>query len=119
VRKELVKKAETINGIKFIGQFVESSNPDMLKKLCFDLKSELDHFFVVLVSSINGKAYVAITLDDALSASKDLDAQKIIKTQVAPLIQGGGGGQKTLATAGGQDISQLPQVIDSLKKLIS
>jgi len=43
---------------------------------------------------------------------------KIIKEQIAPLIKGGGGGQKTLATAGGQDISQLEKVIEVVKGLL-
>ena len=36
----------------------------------------------------------------------------------APLIKGGGGGQKTLATAGGQDASNLQQVIEKVKGLL-
>jgi alanyl-tRNA synthetase len=47
-----------------------------------------------------------------------LDASKIIKEQIAPLIKGGGGGQKTMATAGGQDVSQLEQVIEKIKGLL-
>jgi len=43
---------------------------------------------------------------------------KIIKEKIAPLIKGGGGGQKTLATAGGQDASNLPQVIEKVKELL-
>jgi alanyl-tRNA synthetase len=39
--------------------------------------------------------------------------------QVAPLINGGGGGQKTLATAGGSDTSRLKQVIEKVKSLLS
>jgi alanyl-tRNA synthetase len=35
------------------------------------------------------------------------------------LIKGGGGGQKTLATAGGQDASNLSQVIDQVKQSLS
>jgi alanyl-tRNA synthetase len=34
------------------------------------------------------------------------------------LIKGGGGGQKTLATAGGQDASNLQQVIEKVKGLL-
>ena len=34
---------------------------------------------------------------------------------VAPLIKGGGGGQKNLATAGGQDISRLQDVINAIR----
>ena len=57
-------------------------------------------------------------IDDSLSADKNLDAVKIIKQNIAPLIKGGGGGQKTLATAGGQDASNLDNVIDVVKGLL-
>ena len=57
-------------------------------------------------------------VNDTLQTSKGLEAQKIIKEQVAPLIKGGGGGQKGLATAGGQDPSNLLQVIESVKGLL-
>ena len=50
--------------------------------------------------------------------SRSLDAGKIIKEVVAPIIKGGGGGQKTLATAGGQDASNLQKVINTIKGLI-
>ena len=47
-----------------------------------------------------------------------LDASKIIKQNIAPLIKGGGGGQKTLATAGGQDASNLDKVIEVVRGLM-
>jgi alanyl-tRNA synthetase len=42
----------------------------------------------------------------------------LIKTHIAALIKGGGGGQKTLAAAGGQDASQLDQVLATIKSLL-
>jgi alanyl-tRNA synthetase len=42
----------------------------------------------------------------------------VIKEIVAPLIKGGGGGQKTIATAGGQDAGALDAVINSVKSLL-
>ncbi|MES2005142.1 MAG: alanine--tRNA ligase [Bacteroidota bacterium] len=119
VKNELLQKTETIHGISFIGAVVEVSSADSLKKLCFELKNDLTNYMVVLAAAIDGKAQVAILLDDAVSASKNLEAPKIIKEQVAGLIKGGGGGQKTLATAGGQDASNLPLVIEKVRALIS
>ena len=58
-----------------------------------------------------GKPFVVIGLGDRLVNEKNLDATKIIREMVAPKIKGGGGGQKTLATAGGQDASTLDVVI--------
>lgn len=116
--KELLGKATTINGISFVGEVVEAGSADALKKLCFELKKDLTNYLVVLAANVEGKAQVAVLIDETLFASKGLEAPKIIKEQIAPLIKGGGGGQKTLATAGGQDASNLPAVIEKVKGLI-
>jgi alanyl-tRNA synthetase len=118
IRNELLQKDEIINNVTFVGDIIEVSNADALKKLCFDLKNHLHDHLVVLCSNINGKANVAITISDTVAAAKNLDAGKIIKEIVSPLIKGGGGGQKNLATAGGQDISQLKEVIEKVKSLL-
>jgi alanyl-tRNA synthetase len=118
LRNELLQKDEIINGISFIGDIIEVSNPDALKKLCFDLKNNLNNYVVVLCANIGGKPSVAVSMDEKTAVAKNLDAGKIIKEQVAPLIKGGGGGQKTLATAGGQDASNLQKVIETIKNLL-
>jgi alanyl-tRNA synthetase len=118
LKNELLNKTETINGICFLGAVVEVSNADALKKLCFDLKNDLTNYVVVLAAAIDGKAQVAVLLDEKISTEKNLEAPKIIKEQIAGLIKGGGGGQKTLATAGGQDASNLPQVIEKVRVLL-
>lgn len=118
IRDELLKKTEDIHGVHFIGEEVEVNNPDALKKLCVDLKGTLNNYLVVLVSNIEGKAFVAIGIDEKLSVAKSLDATKLIKEVVAPLIKGGGGGQKNLASAGGQDVTQLKEVIWAVKNTL-
>ncbi|WP_245645660.1 alanine--tRNA ligase [Niabella ginsenosidivorans] len=119
IRNELLQKDEIINQVNFIGAIVEVSTPDALKKLCSDLKNHLRDFVIVLCANIGGKAAVAVAVADTVVAAKGLDAGQVIKQQVAPLIRGGGGGQKTLATAGGQEAGNLQQVIDAVKKLMS
>jgi alanyl-tRNA synthetase len=118
IRNELLKKDEIINGITFVGDIIEVGNADALKKICFDLKNNLNDYVAVLCANIGGKPFVAIGIADTVAAAKGLDAGKIIKEHVAPLIKGGGGGQKTLATAGGQDAGKLKDVITSVKKLL-
>ncbi len=117
--QDLIKQKETINEINFIGQQVEVKNADALKKLCFELMNNLESPVLSLLTSvIDNKSFVALGIDEALMKSKDLDASKIIKQYIAPLIKGGGGGQKTLATAGGQDTSRLAEVIEKVKSLL-
>jgi len=118
LQRELLQKVEIINGINFIGQIVDVPNADALKKICFGLKNQLEKYVIVLTADVEGKAAVVIMLDDGIAATKNLEAPKIIKDHVAPLINGGGGGQKTLATAGGQDVSRLDEVIGKVKTLL-
>nr|MCU0404928.1 alanine--tRNA ligase [Chitinophagaceae bacterium] len=119
VRNELLQKDEIINQINFIGDIVEVPNADALKKLCFDLKNHLSDFVVVLCANIGGKPNVAISIAENVVAAHGLDAGQLIKQVVAPLIKGGGGGQKTLATAGGQDAGRLQEVIEEVKSKLA
>jgi alanyl-tRNA synthetase len=118
IRNEILKQDEIINGVTFIGAQVQVSQPDALKKICFDLRNNLNDHLVVLTANIGGKAHVAVGISDTVVAAKGLDAGRIIREQVASLIKGGGGGQKNLATAGGQDVSGLTEVITRVKALI-
>ncbi len=118
IRNELMQKDEIINNVSFIGDIVEVPSADSLKKLCYDFKNHLHDHVVVLCCNIGGKAHVAISVSDTVVAAKKIDAGKIIKEQVSKLINGGGGGQPTLATAGGQDSSKLREVIETVKSLL-
>jgi alanyl-tRNA synthetase len=118
LKNDLLQKVEKVNEVNFIGQLIDVSNADALKKICFSLKNELSNYVIVLAANIDGKPNVAVMLDDNIAASKNLEAPKIIKEFVAPLIKGGGGGQKTLATAGGQDASKLNEVVEKVKSLL-
>ncbi|WP_276480514.1 alanine--tRNA ligase [Paraflavitalea pollutisoli] len=118
VRNELLQKDEIVNGVNFIGDIIEVGNADALKKVCHDLKTNLRDYVAVLCANIGGKPFVAIGISETVVAAKGLDAGKLIKEHVAPLIKGGGGGQKTLATAGGQDAAGLKPVIEKIKSLL-
>jgi alanyl-tRNA synthetase len=118
IRNELLTKDEIIDGVTFIGETIQVSNADALKKILFDLKNNLHDYLAVLCANIGGKPYVAIGISDTVVQARQLDAGKIIKEHVAPIIRGGGGGQKNLATAGGQDASNLRQVIDTVRGLL-
>jgi alanyl-tRNA synthetase len=120
----LRNRVQHLGGTDFVGEIVEVSSAEALKKLCFDLKADFSGlssnspFVVVLAANVEGKAAVAVLLDERLVETRNLQAPAIIKEHIAPLIKGGGGGQKTLATAGGQDASNLPLVIERVKKLL-
>lgn len=117
--KQLATSADLIDGVHFVGKRVEVSSSDSLKKLAFSLRTALKRFVIVLTAVVAEKPHVVILIDDETAAEKQLDAGSLIKKLVAPLIKGGGGGQKTLATAGGQDASNLDQVAARIKEAMS
>ncbi|HVZ56675.1 MAG TPA: alanine--tRNA ligase, partial [Chitinophagaceae bacterium] len=119
VRNELLTRDEIINGLTFVGALVEVPHPEALKKLCADLKNHLHDHVIVLCANIGGKPSVAIGIAETVVAARGLDAGRIIKQTVAPLIRGGGGGQKTLATAGGQEAGRLEEVIAAVRGMLA
>ena len=118
LKNELLLKKDTIHQVDFIGEVIEVPSADGLKKLCLELKHQLNDHLMVLCSNIDGKAYVAVAVSDSLINTKNIDASQIIKQIVSPMINGGGGGQKTLATAGGQDAGNFISLIDKIKSLL-
>jgi alanyl-tRNA synthetase len=137
IQKELAKKLESqeallvnelfetysksfvsINDIEFLGLNLSLSSAENLKKLAQLLGAIHAFSVVVLTAAVGEKATVALAISEALVKDKNWQAPQIIKEKVAPFIKGGGGGQPTLATAGGQDISQLEQVILTVKAML-
>ena len=118
VKEQLNESFILINGVHFVGQLVQVSNVGALKKLATLVLNNHENYLIILCAQINGKANVVVAVDEKFIASKNTDAVKIIKEQVSPLIKGGGGGQKTLASAGGQDASRLEEVIQRVKDLL-
>jgi alanyl-tRNA synthetase len=118
LRIELPGESIGLGKYKFIGKIIERISFDSLRKLAGDLRQDSPDLLVILATISDGKPQIVIGLGDQLVSEKKLDASKIIKEIVAPMIKGGGGGQKNLATAGGQDSSGLGSVIDSVKALI-
>jgi alanyl-tRNA synthetase len=110
---------ETINGVQYLGLKVQLSQMDQYKKAAQLLtQTKKGEVMVLLVGAESEKAFAAISMSEALVATKKWEAPQLIKTHIAALIKGGGGGQKTLAAAGGQDASQLDQVLATIKSLL-
>lgn len=118
VNEQIKANFVLINGVHFIGQVVHASNAAALKKLASLVKENQENYLILLCADIEGKPNIVVTVDEKFISLKNTDAVKIIKEKVAPLIKGGGGGQKTMATAGGQDASRLEAVIQNVKSLL-
>jgi alanyl-tRNA synthetase len=119
IANELENQIETLQNVSFLGKAVNVSNPDSLKKIAQLIQTKHANSLIVLTSAIAGKASVVVGVSESLVNEKGWQAPAIIKEKVAPFIKGGGGGQKTLASAGGQDATQLAEVIEAVKKMLN
>jgi len=91
-----------IKGIKFISGKIETDSADTLKAIAFELRSISENVVAVIGSAIGGKANVVVMVSDKLVEEKNINAVNIIK-EISAAINGGGGGQPFLASAGGKN----------------
>ncbi|MCJ7820968.1 MAG: alanine--tRNA ligase [Bacteroidales bacterium] len=100
-RNELLEKAEVFNGCTIITGEVENADAEALKNIAHQLRQTQPHSAVILGSEADGRVALLVGLSDELIKTSGLNAVEIIKA-TAPEINGGGGGQPFLATAGGK-----------------
>jgi alanyl-tRNA synthetase len=100
--RELIEKAEVINKIRFISGKVDTDSSEVLKNIAYQVRSSSENSVLVIGSEIGGKANLLVMVSDNLVKEKNLSAVNIIK-EISPEINGGGGGQPFLATAGGKN----------------
>ncbi len=84
------------------------------KDILFALRQDFSPFVGVLAHREADKCGLTILLDDALAAQNQWSAAQWIR-EVAPLIQGGGGGQASFATAGGKNPAGLGAALQALQ----
>ena len=114
LKKSLVEKAENRNGTTFICTRIDGHNGNDIKEICTQLRGELNNFACIVGSVCDDKPALAIALSDNLVKDKGLNAGNLVR-ESAKLMQGGGGGQPFMATAGGKDTSKIDDAISFAK----
>ncbi|MGK7389767.1 MAG: alanine--tRNA ligase [Candidatus Cyclobacteriaceae bacterium M2_1C_046] len=117
LRGQLKDKALSKGDAQVIIEQVTVPSADVLKKLSFELKNQLPNLFMILAAQIDDKPMIAVTIDEQLAKSKNLNAGNIVR-ELAKEINGGGGGQPFFATAGGKNLEGLPKVIEKGRSYI-
>jgi alanyl-tRNA synthetase len=109
--KELVDKAVKINSIRFVSGQIETVSPDVLKNIAYQLRTSSENTVMVIGSENSGKANILVTVSDDLVKGRKINAVAIIK-EISGEINGGGGGQPFLATAGGKNPEGIQRAIE-------
>ena len=113
--KRLSGMAEVKNGINIIALSHSSDpqiDPAMLRNAALSLQKELKNTALVAAYEASGKPQLMLMYSDDLVAAGRHAGKEI--GAAAKLIQGGGGGQPGLATAGGKDIAGLKDALETL-----
>ncbi|MBL7812249.1 MAG: alanine--tRNA ligase [Bacteroidetes bacterium] len=109
-KAKLLGKIQSVAGVNVVIEKLSLPNGDTAKHIAFQLKNEVGNLFCVLAYEAGGKPGIAVMISDELVAAKGWDASTIVR-DLAKEIQGGGGGQKFFATAGGKDLAGLDRVV--------
>jgi alanyl-tRNA synthetase len=116
-RKALESSSVIINDFRFIKGIIEAESAEILKNIAHQIRNSGDDIVMILGAEIDGKANLLVMISDRLVNEKRFNAINIIK-EIAGKIEGGGGGQPFLATAGGRKPSGLQEAVDKAEQII-
>jgi alanyl-tRNA synthetase len=117
IKENLLDNAELINGISFISAKLDTDS-ETIKNLAFELRTSAEQVFLVLAIETDGKAGLAVAVSDSLVKSGKLNAGNIIR-EIAKEVQGGGGGQPHIATAGGKNPAGIPAALEKAREILN
>ena len=109
--EKLEASALEINGIKVV-RFDHTIDPAIARNVALLLQKKVQNFALASAFAFDGKPNLVLMYSNDLVA-KGKNAGKDIR-DAAKFIQGGGGGQPGLATAGGRNVEGLAQALDTL-----
>ena len=107
----LLAEAEDLNGIR-VARFDSSLDPQQVRNVALLLQKKAQNLVLAGAYAFDGKPNLVLMYSNDL-VSKGKNAGKDIR-EAAKFIQGGGGGQPGLATAGGKNPDGLKQALDTL-----
>ena len=115
--RNIYNAAVDFEGRKLVIARVEA-DVNQMRTIATSVK-ELDAEAILLMGGIfEGKPALCVMIPQSLVDERKWDAGAMIR-EAAKEIQGGGGGQKTLATAGGKNVDGIDKAMEVLKKGIN
>ncbi|MBR2976458.1 MAG: alanine--tRNA ligase, partial [Alistipes sp.] len=111
----LAKNTPLREGVTLISHTAKHQ-PEMMKDLAFALRQRVERLVMVIGNIYDGKPTLNVMLSDSI-VELGVDAGAVVR-EAAKLINGGGGGQKHYATAGGKNPDGLQAAIDKATELI-
>ena len=117
MRESMLQRAEEINGVKVI-RHVGNDSPDTFKSIVPFFRGKFTDvkFMFVGGTVYEGKPSITVFLSQPM-VDAGFNAGKMVR-EAAQYIQGGGGGQAFMATAGGKYPNGMDEALDCLVNMI-
>lgn len=116
IAESLAKNTPMRGGVQLISH-TANNTPEVMKDLAFALRARISERLVMVIGNLfDGKPTLNVMLSDDIVAM-GVDAGAIVR-EAAKLMNGGGGGQKHYATAGGKNPDGLQDAVDKAVEII-
>jgi alanyl-tRNA synthetase len=99
---------QQVAGVKLVTRRVEGLEKGALRGLSDSLRDRLGSGVVILVSEVEGKVTVVVSVSKDLTSR--VQAGRLVK-ELAPIVGGGGGGRPDFAEAGGKDATKIEALL--------
>lgn len=115
--EQIEKQAEDIKGVKLIYRYIENLDNKVLRQAAENLTKKVEDLIVVYITGNNDKLSITVAVSKAIT---DKYNAGIIAKELSLFLGGsGGGGQASLAQAGGNDIGKLTNIQEKLHSLLT
>ena len=117
LKEDFTSQVQHYNGVNFLTAKVDL-DAETVKDLSYELMASIPDLFLVLATEGDGKATLTVMLSENLVKVRKLHAGNIIR-ELAREIQGGGGGQPHIATAGGKNPAGIAAALEKARGFIA
>lgn len=115
--EQIEKQAEDIKGVKLIYRYIENLDNKVLRQAAENLTKKVEDLIVVYITGNNDKLSITVAVSKAIT---DKYNAGIIAKELSLFLGGsGGGGQPSIAQAGGNDIGKLTNIHEKLHSLLT
>jgi alanyl-tRNA synthetase len=110
-------EVKQIGDVSLVRGIIPNASMDTLRSLTDRFRSAHSSGIIVLASSEQGRPLLVAAITKDL-VERGLDATELVKAAAAE-VGGGGGGRPTLAQAGGNNSSRLPQALERVDEWVT
>lgn len=113
---DILSTTQEINGVKIVLRTVQAKDMENLRLYIDALREKIKNTVIVLASSFDKRVMLVVAVSSEL-VKIGLNASEIAK-EIAPIVEGGGGGRADMAQAGGKNPEKIPQAFSKAEEYI-